>query len=501
MTRWIILILIAVLLGGCSASSDEPTQNIFSTSDMGKTSSLAAATSPVTTPTYTVTISAETSSATLTRTLMPTLRSTFIPSNTPTFGFENVKTHTPVSPAQCPAQNPKLTPEIDDFSYTSGSGHPFLKVLDFLNSGGTRQAVIAAYLQYDPDADDRFIREQDVTADGIPELLVTTGNTFAAFVCQDGQVQDMTLIGQTYHYFQPVIADITDMTLDGVPEIIAIEGDARIRIVSVFAFDGTEFQQLNADFENTYPDPCSDLLGESWAYAQDTDNNGLLELVLKQDIPTWSEYSTGLPWRPETRVCSWNGTGFVLTGYQIDTPPEYRFQAVQDGDRAALAGDNVKALDLYQQAIFSDQLDWWSQSRSVYERNHERPLIGPPPTPDSSVQIDPAEYPNLAAYARYRIMLLHTVQGYLPEAKTVYDTLQEKFPAGQTGHAYAEMASAFWMEYQFSGNLEQACGKAIEYAASHPAEVLTYLGNSAFSQVYFGDQSLNYTPEDICPYK
>lgn len=77
----------------------------------------------------------------------------------------------------------------------------------------------------------------------------------------------------------------------------------------------------------------------------------------------------------------------------------------------------------------------------------------------------------------------------------VYDTLQEKYPAGQPGYEFAAMAKDFWQEYQTSQNIGQACRKAIDYAAAHP-EILGYLGD-----YYHGSQSKIYQPEDVCPVK
>ncbi len=193
----------------------------------------------------------------------------------------------------------------------------------------------------------------------------------------------MILIGQTYHFFQPVIVDIKDMNLNGVDEIVAIDGDDRIRIVTILEWDGNRFQSLILDRDLPWNplQSCSDLLGPSWAYVQDTDNNGTLELVLKQVIPIWSEYSYGLPWRKETRICTWNGTAFVLTQREIDTPPEYRFQAVQDGDLAARAGEYDQALSLYQQAISSNILLGWSQAWRNYEmEKYNDQAFDPTPT-------------------------------------------------------------------------------------------------------------------------
>jgi hypothetical protein len=113
---------------------------------------------------------------------------------------------------------------------------------------------------------------------------------------------------------------------------------------------------------------------------------------------------------------------------------------------------------------------------------------------------DAAEYPNLAAYARFRIMLLHIKRGFLPEAKTVYDALQQKFPSGQPGYAYAEMAAAFMDAYTSSQSLERACESAIAYTTTHPKEILAYLGNGEYTESFYGEQSLKYVPESVCPF-
>jgi hypothetical protein len=170
-------------------------------------------------------------------------------------------------------------------------------------------------------------------------------------------------------------------------------------------------------------------------HLQDINGDGLQELVVKQGIPIGSD---GVPWRTETDICTWNGKSFVLTHTELGAA-EYRFQAVQDGDRATSAGKFDRALGLYQQAIFDASLQGWSENRLLYEMERARERdSGQAPSPQPTPIPDPAEYPNLAAYARYRILLLHVVRGYLTEAGTVYSALEERYPEGQVGHAYAE---------------------------------------------------------------
>ncbi|HKZ70229.1 MAG TPA: hypothetical protein VJ020_09120 [Anaerolineales bacterium] len=237
--------------------------------------------------------------------------------------------------------------------------------------------------------------------------------------------------------------------------------------------------------------------GASVAKLNDIDGNGTIELILEGGISSGVNYRDGLPWRVQTDTHMWSGEAFVFyrTKYAA---PQYRFQAVQDADQATLGREYDTALDLYQEAIFRDELEWWSPERRAYEQalwDASWHFEVPTPTPLPFPTPDPNEYPNLAAYARYRIILLHILRGYLPEATIVYETLQEKFPAGQPGHEFAEMATEFWIDYQTSQDIGQACNQAVEYARSH-SEILTYLGSD-----YHGWQSHEYTPEDVCPFE
>ena len=108
---------------------------------------------------------------------------------------------------------------------------------------------------------------------------------------------------------------------------------------------------------------------------------------------------------------------------------------------------------------------------------------------------DLTEYPRLAAYAYYRIMLLHLVQGHESDAATVYNTLQEKFSNDPNGRPYVEMGIAFWNAYQSTHKMYDGCAAAIQYAAEHP-DLLTPLGSD-----YHGWQSHIYKPEDVCPFR
>ncbi len=202
----------------------------------------------------------------------------------------------------------------------------------------------------------------------------------------------------------------------------------------------------------------------------DTDSNGTFELLLEIApevyIGTGSGWLGSYPVRiPEIEIWAWNGQAFTLARTEVG-PPVFRIHAILDGDNAAWIGDYSEALASYQRAIFDETLMSWGP----YQNGT---------TPQQRLG-DPDERPRLSAYARYRILLLHIIQGHLPEAQVVYDTLQSQFPAGAVGRPYAELATIFWQEHQASQNIAAACAQAIAYASSHEKDILVPLGRDFY---------------------
>jgi len=97
-------------------------------------------------------------------------------------------------------------------------------------------------------------------------------------------------------------------------------------------------------------------------------------------------------------------------------------------------------------------------------------------------------------------MLLYIRQGMMTEAQAAYDTLQKDFPEGKAGHIYAELAKAFWQEYQSTSDMRKSCVQTIKFVTANQTEVFFYIGNSG-EDYYHGWQSIDYKPKDICPFK
>lgn len=421
-----------------------------------------------------------------------------IPTFTPTFEARTIVTVTPAAKAECPKEDLSLVPEFripimpgcfdDDSCLFSGTEK---EILEFVNKGGTLRGVISR-LRSANTGDYRDYIYQDITGDKIPEL---TFIDFAAspklhiLYCQNRAFKTFNLDPQTdvvsvqFSKLEPVV----DLNKNNIPEITwLIRGCSGSGCFLIFTLEwnGDGFSNLS---------PQVEMWGVDDLKIQDVDNNGTKEIILTGDYPGMGTYSMMVPWRLKTDIYSWNGQEYALAS-EYFVPPEFRFQAVQDADRYTLEQKYDKALSIYRATIFDDKLDWWSLEKRIYYVNDLDPWVidntpSPPPIPD------PTEYPRLAAYAYYRIMLLELVQGKGSEAEITYSTLQQKFGSDSYGRPYVKMATAFWNAYQSSHKMYDGCAAAIEYAAEHP-DILIPLGSN-----YHGWQSHIYVPADVCPFR
>jgi hypothetical protein len=436
--------------------------------------------------------------------ILPVSNPTFAHSATP-----DLATRTSPPQAKCPVENPNLVP---NFSLPQDPVPPpnlEEPILDFLNAGGSRHTLIDYLGQIGAAKEEDFL-ERDLTGDGVPELLVGEGH-LRIYTCRDQKYYTAVDLAP-YTWATPSIIFIDDMNLDRLPEIVIERPeDGVVDVVhdyQILEWDGEQFKNLITpeNFENRYMHSSSieegwiviggvtRPLGSSQWAVNDTDNNGTLELILSGGISVNNEgYYMG-PWRVTTTTYIWDGNNFILHNAEYE-PAQFRFQAMQDADYAMVKGQYDEALKLYQDVIWSDTLAWWSEEMRGYvtAKVADSDIIPTPTLPAPDLK----EHDNLAAYAFYRILLLHVLRGNLSDAQASYDTLQNKFPANHEGHAYAELGRIFWTTYQTSQNIRTACDSAIKFADEHRQEILYYIG----SNVRHGWQSFYYEPEDICPFK
>ncbi len=379
------------------------------------------------------------------------------------------------------------------------------QILAYLNAGGTADRLQRALEgPFDFDGENlpaiAHIYSVDITGNEVPEVVVDFGllvsqenidGMMLVFTCRDEKytsIAEEPLIGYIISEDSPDhgIRAIRDMNANGIPEIVV----SQIWVIGthvnftrnalIYEWDETQLSNLVDGGSQSFPNTIEIQNGDF--EINDTNSDGTFELIAKNGLGRGPDVS--ILERDYTDIWAWDGNAFTLSCRKTATAPKYRFQAVHDGDDATQCEDYQPALAFYQQAIFDEQLLGWSEGRS--SSSGYQPEATPTP--------DPEERLRLSAYSRYRIMLLHAVQVYIPEATIVYDTLLEKFPPGTTGNIYAQMATEFWEEYTANGDITTACEAAIAFANANPEEILIPLGSG-----FYGWGRV-YTPEDICPF-
>lgn len=309
--------------------------------------------------------SISTTTPTVTITPLPT-----IPTFTPTFDASTILTVTPAPKAECPQINTAIRPEDylpEKIDYPSSNVAD--KILEFLNEGGNGQSLVRkldeiyAKVEYSGGYD--FL---DVTGDQVSEFLyieLTYTERPIAFSCKNGKYEILDILsGQPdFDFYEMKFGHLNS---DGIPEIIVIgTGGVSFPISTIYLYgwNGKRFSILGQ----------VNILALRETQFRDIDGIGIKDIILIGDNPTCTSCSNFIPQRLKTIAYGWNGTNFVEISNEF-TPPEYRFQAIQDADIAVIVGNYSKAVQLYSEAISNNALEWWSPERLTYEQHIANPV-------------------------------------------------------------------------------------------------------------------------------
>ncbi len=327
--------------------------------------------------------------------------------------------------------------------------------------------------------------------------------SFAVYVfhCHEGQYEEMLRvqpeIRDTYGMSMKILAD--DLTRSGVQNLIVTtdnEGmgnDNYTLNVLVFEWDGEEFANL-APEEVHHPFTQLGQVMYVGGYHipmfrgemefRDIDRNGTIEIILNGVGVGGGYWSASL--REETHTWMWNGEEFNLFDVSL-SPAVLKLHAVHDGDIAALQSNYNEALNSYWRAINDTSLEPWNADRLEYNYLWSTPWPSP----------DPEQGKRVEAYARFRIIVTNYLLGRVEQAEAQYQVIQDIHPAGDPGHPYAQMATAFYDAYHdFSGSIKIGCNAARAYATHNESEILR-----PFSSMVYGQVNILYDAEDICPFQ
>ena len=312
----------------------------------------------------------------------------------------------------------------------------------------------------------------DVNADGINDIVITFRRVevepFGArppgglvlYLCDDGvytPVVEHNIEGEDIDLiFVPEVLATRD--INGVPgaELLFYDGNCGAHTcyntLHGYTTDGAGGVKPLFDEPFNGPYPSFSL--------EERDSDEATEIVV--DGGAIGSVGAG-PQRTFRYIYDWNGT--VYTQAEVEqTSPSHPVHVVIDADDLLLKGDLDAALAEYERSYTDESLDLFG-GEDVW------PLDA------------------LEAYARYRRVLIHLLQGDLSAAQAENSTLQAEF-SGTDG---ADLAQTLLEAYEVNGEqIEPACEAVV---ASIPAD---WQANTPLNQ--FGYANTYYEPSDMCPF-
>jgi hypothetical protein len=228
-----------------------------------------------------------------------------------------------------------------------------------------------------------------------------------------------------------------------------------VQQVSVLAWDGASFTNRLQGASDDLPYPDVEIVGP--------EDDGSYRLA----VTGTSIGSAGAgPYRQRTRAWGWDAAAQALVpGADVLLPSNFRIHALLDADQAALAGDYAGAQALYYRVVTDETLQ--------------------------DVEFGPSPRDNLIAYAMFRKVITYVLMSDLGDAPVGYGILQNSYPAMAPGHAYAELATAFWDAFTAS-KTSSRMRAARAYAAAHPV---------VLGPLYCNYANPTYTEADLCPFQ
>ena len=280
------------------------------------------------------------------------------------------------------------------------------------------------------------------------------GGGILLYECADGQydlIGEADIGGWTWGTWGFDVFEVADHTGDGQPEVYVRRNDGiRIAGFEALAWDGADFTQLQWMVPWT-EEPLGDIYANGMGFS-DNDGDGVDEVSLyfhddarERDFAYYDIYEIhdGM----FTHHCQ------IYLGNEpffFDPSVDYVIEVVEEADSIFRCGYDDRAEPLFQRVLDDASLEelFTGNLGELYERE------------------------NLRAFSLYRLVLLNARRGDGDAAVEAYAQLREEYPTGEPGSTYADLAGAFWLAYEDSGDYEAACAALNDYAAPLITEVL-----------------------------
>jgi len=361
--------------------------------------------------------------------------------------------------------------------------------MEYLNSGGSTTSLQSGFnslLQQKAIIKGGQIESIDLTGDGTPEVIIAAilGNDslWQILGCNQGQYQEIVSNNEPDERYLRFAVDLNG---DKLPEIISyrktqpettplydfmVEEWNGHQIASLL--DETRFNDIGERLPADIVD-WQRTIANGTITTRDVNGDGIFEIIIEGGLITPVPTCETRFERQFTETWAWNGKSFQFSD-RVYALPIYRFQRSVDGDLAFALKQYDRALTAYQDVLFDANL--FTHDQYLPQLEFCKGIESGP----NNIFIE-NEQSQLEAYARWRILLINTINSSEDAMQVVYQTLQNKFPEGKPGHDYAVIAKAFWEQYQQNQKIADACDKANTAAKSlslyptHTADNICYI--------------------------
>jgi hypothetical protein len=362
----------------------------------------------------------------------------------------------PVAPRRsCPVAS--LDPSTPGLSDPAGAARA---LEEFLNSGGEVERL-------EPDELDLASWRPDIDGNGWVDvaLVLVRGDPQApgshgalhVFRCVDDRFGLVYTASEQPPFGPPQVTHVADLTGDGQQELVVVRQSCGAHTctadVEVLVWMEGQLRDRFHDSLEEFPFPTIQVQG-----LEGKSGNILITAGGVQSVGAG-------PFRSFTRIWEWDsGSRAFRRSGDIVSDSTFRIHVLHDAESAALSGDIAGALAGYQRVIDDGSLrDWVDPER-------ERAVLG--------------------AFASFRQVSLVSLAGERDRAGSILDGMRDRYGPGGPGRPYLEMAEAYWLIIDVTGDVHQACLEAQAYASSNRAAILDPL--------YFGYSNPSYDPTDMC---